>query len=119
MPETTVDIVALYAAIDRKRESHKLSWRALASKLEITPSTFTRLAQGLKPDVDTFATLIRWLGVPQEEFLKPAIKKKEQSDPVAMVSAVLRGAKNITDEEAEALEDIMNAAFRYLTKGKK
>ena len=36
-----------------------------------------------------------------------------------MVSAVLRGAKNITDEEAEALEDIMNAAFRYLTKGKK
>jgi hypothetical protein len=28
----------------------------LAAKLRVPPSTFTRMAQGLKPDVDAFAT---------------------------------------------------------------
>jgi len=119
MPETTVDIAALYAAIDRKRQTKDLSWRSLAATLKITPSTFTRMAQGLKPDVDTFATLIRWLGMPQEEFLRPAPKKTEDADPVAMISSYLRGSKNVTDEQADALEDIMHAAFRHLTKQSK
>lgn len=116
MPETTVDITALYAAIDRKRQAKKLSWRALAAALDITPSTFTRMAQGLKPDVDTFATLIRWLGMPQEKFLRPVREEAEDADPVAMISSYLRGSKNINHQQAEALEDIMGAAFRYLTQ---
>lgn len=118
MPETTVDVDALYAALDRKRQANKLSWRALASKLEITPSTFTRMAQGLKPDVDTFATLIRWLGMSQEEFLRPTRRVAENTDPVAMISSYLRGAKNISHDQAEALEDIITAAFRHLVKEK-
>jgi transcriptional regulator with XRE-family HTH domain len=114
MPETTVDIAALYAAIDRKRQAQKLSWRGLAAKLDITPSTFTRLAQGLKPDVDTFATLIRWLGMSPEEFLRPTKRKPEEADPLAMISSYLRSAKNVSHEQAAALEDIMTAAFRHL-----
>jgi len=116
MPETTVDIAALYAALDRKRQTKELSWRGLATSLKISPSTFTRMAQGLKPDVDTFATLLRWLGMPQEEFLRPISAKTEDADPVAMVSSYLRASKNLTHEQATALEDIMNAAFRHLTK---
>ena len=118
MPETTVDVEALYAALDRKRQARNLSWRALALKLGITPSTFTRMAQGLKPDVDTFASLIRWLGISQEEFLRPAKRVKEDADPVAMISSYLRGAKNISHDQAEALEDIIAAAFRHLVKDK-
>ena len=119
MPETTVDIAALYAALDRKRQSKGMSWRALAAVLKITPSTFTRMAQGLKPDVDTFATLVRWLGMPQEEFLRPASKRTEDADPLAMVSSYLRASKNLTHAQADALEDIMNAAFRHITKRSK
>jgi transcriptional regulator with XRE-family HTH domain len=119
MPETTVDIAVLYAALNRKRQTKKLSWRALATLLEITPSTFTRMAQGLKPDVDTFATLVRWLGMSQEQFLRPVKKKTENVDPVAMISSYLRGAKNISQQEAEAMEEIMTAAFKHLTKGRK
>jgi hypothetical protein len=36
-----------------------------------------------------------------------------------MVSSYLRASKNVTQEQAEALEDIMNAAFRHLTKQSK
>jgi hypothetical protein len=116
MPETTVDISALYAAVDRKRQARVLSWRGLAAELEITPSTFTRMAQGMKPDLDTFATLVSWLGIPQEQFLRPSPKKSEDADPVAMISSYLRASKNLTQDQAEALEDIMNAAFRHITK---
>lgn len=116
MPETTVDIAALYAAADRKRQAAGLSWRGLAAALKITPSTFTRMAQGLKPDVDTFATLVHWLGMRQEEFLRPAPTGREDADPMAMISSYLRSAKNVTQEQAEALEDIISAAFRHLTK---
>lgn len=118
MPETTVDVEALYAALDQKRQAKNLSWRTLATKLEITPSTFTRMAQGLKPDVDTFATLVRWLSMSQEEFLRPS-RKKTDADPVAMISSYLRGAKNISHEQAEALEDIITAAYRHLVKERK
>ena len=118
MPETTVDVDALYAALDRKRQAHELSWRSLATKLQITPSTFTRMAQGLKPDVDTFATLIRWLGMSQEDFLLPARRSSEEVDPIAMISSYLRGAKNVSHEQAGALEDIITAAYRHLVKEK-
>jgi transcriptional regulator with XRE-family HTH domain len=119
MPETTVDISALYAAVDRKRQARGLSWRGLAAELKITPSTFTRMAQGMKPDVDTFATLVQWLGIPQKEFLRPSPTRNEDADPVAMISSYLRASKNLTHEQANALEDIMNAAFRHLTKQSK
>lgn len=118
MPETTVDVDALYAALDRKRQDADLSWRGLAGKLEITPSTFTRMAQGLKPDVDTFATLIRWLGMQQDEFLRPTKQAGEPADPLVMISTYLRGAKNINTEQAKALEDIIAAAYRHLVKEK-
>lgn len=118
MPETTVAVDALYAALDRKRKENGLSWRSLAGKLEITPSTFTRMAQGLKPDVDTFATLIRWLGMQQEEFLRPTKPAGEPADPLVMISTYLRGAKNINTEQAKALEDIIAAAYRHLVKEK-
>ena len=118
MPETTVDIDSLYSALDRKRQHAALSWRALAGRLEITPSTFTRMAQGLKPDVDTFATLIRWLGMQQDEFLRPTKQSGEPADPLVMISTYLRGAKNINTEQAKALEDIIAAAYRHLVKEK-
>jgi hypothetical protein len=36
-----------------------------------------------------------------------------------MISTYLRGAKNVTHEQAEALEDIISAAFRHLVKEQK
>jgi transcriptional regulator with XRE-family HTH domain len=119
MPDTTVDVEALYSELDRKRQREALSWRSLAGQLKITPSTFTRMAQGLKPDVDTFATLIRWLGTSQEGFLLPSRKSAVPSDPVAMISSYLRADKNVTDEQAHALEDIIRAAYGLLVRGKR
>jgi transcriptional regulator with XRE-family HTH domain len=116
MPKTTLDVDALYAALDQKRQSEELSWRDLASKLTISPSTFTRMAQGKRPDVDTFATLVDWLGVPTAAFLRSSDTPATDPDPIAMFSSYLRSAKNIAPEDADALEDIMQAAARRLLR---
>src|SRR5262249_34229409 len=70
MPETTVDVGALYAALDNKRRARGTSWPDIARELDVSPSTFSRMAQGRRPDVDTFATLLRWLGMPAESFMR-------------------------------------------------
>jgi len=118
MPENTVNVAALYAALDQKRGNSALSWRSLAAKLQVPPSTFTRMAQGLKPDVDAFATMLQWLGMSQEQFLEPTADKQE-SDPMSMISSYLRSAKNIRHEDAAALEDIISTAYRHIVGGRK
>jgi transcriptional regulator with XRE-family HTH domain len=115
MPNTTVDIEALYAAVRRKRQAASTSWRDIASELRMSPSTFTRLAQGRRPDVDTFATLVAWLGVPAEAFMRPSPSRDSQSDPVALVSSYLRSAPNVHPQDADTIADIVEAVYQRLS----
>jgi len=119
MPETTVNVDALYAALDTKRRSQESSWREIARELDVSPSTFSRMAHGRRPDVDTFATLLRWLNVDAEVFMTGGEgHAEEEPSPMVMVSTYLRSAKNIDDAEAKALEDIFEAAYNRLVTNK-
>lgn len=116
--QSKVDVSSLYGALDSKRQAAGLSWRQLAHALEIPPSTFTRMGQGARPDVDTFATLLRWLGMRADDFLATSgdPQPKGEVEPMAMISTYLRSTKNISPETADAMEDIIRAAFRRLTR---
>jgi transcriptional regulator with XRE-family HTH domain len=58
LPRITIDVRALYAALKSKRAAADQSWRDVAAELGISPSTFTRMAQGGRPDIDTFENII-------------------------------------------------------------
>jgi transcriptional regulator with XRE-family HTH domain len=122
LPQTTVDVPALYAALNRKRRLHDLSWRELAAKLDISPSTFTRMAQGARPDVDTFATLLRWLDMPATAYMRPdeaADDLAGEPDPAADLEAIgslLRSSRSMKPDQAEALESIIQAAYKSIVK---
>ena len=118
MTDRAVNIEALYAALDQKRQVGRLSWRELAQRLAISPSTFTRMAQGRRPDVDTFAILLRWLNMPVESFMVEEAGDVPPPEPMAMISSYLRAARNLRPEDAEALEDIIQVAYRRLMKEK-
>ena len=70
----------LYAALDAVREHRKLSWRQMAREVGVSPSTFSRLANKQKPDVDAFLAMVRWLSVPAERFM---IDEEESRPPGA------------------------------------
>lgn len=116
MPESRLDTDALYAALNSKRRSEGLSWRQLAKEVNISPSTLTRLGQGKRPDVDGFAVLVEWLGVSADEFLVPGPggKPEEQPNTLAVISTHLRSSKELSEESAKYLDEIIRAAYEGL-----
>lgn len=114
---TYVDVSALHAALDEKRRSRGYSWRKIALEAGISPSTLTRMAQGRRPDVDSFGALISWLGLPAERFIRSDGAEAEPStepDALAVISTFLRARRELSAESAEALQDIVRAAYNRL-----
>lgn len=113
-----LDVQALYAALDQCRLSKKISWRKAAEEAGVSPSTLTRLGQGRRPDVDSFAALVRWLGVPPDRFLRGG-DGASSPDLMAVISTHLRAQKDLSPAGAKALEDIIRAAYTQLRTPKK
>lgn len=113
---TTMDVGALYAALDQQRRHQDLTWRKLAKDMEISPSTFTRMAQGRHPDVDTFVALCSWLGIPAESFARDGSgwEEQEEDNTLAVISTHLRADRKLSSKSAEAIEDIVRAAYERL-----
>ncbi len=109
-----LDVAALYRALDIKRASKALSWRQVASQAGVSPSTLTRMGQGKRPDVDSFAGLVRWLGVPSDEFLTGTSARPPRQNAVTVLSTHLRASKELSPKSARALEDIIKAAYAGL-----
>ncbi len=112
MAEPQLDVAAFYAALDERRRSAGVSWRTLAAEAKVSPSTLSRMAQGKRPDVDSFAKLVRWLGVAADLFLTG--KESRSDDTFAVISSHLRASKQLTPEAADALEQILKAALTAL-----
>jgi transcriptional regulator with XRE-family HTH domain len=115
MGEAKLNVEALVAALDSKRRAQDLSWRQLAAKAKVSQSTLTRMTQGKRPDVDTFASLIRWLGMPAEVFLvseNSKSKKNVEPHPVAVLSAHLRAEKDLSPAALEAVDNLIQAAYK-------
>lgn len=107
-----IDVSALYGALDSKRNARDLSWRALAKELGLSSSVFTRLAQGSRPDFDSYIQMTEWLGVDLERFVGG--KKPAETDPeetVAAIAAHLRADESLKPESAKAIEKIVRAAY--------
>lgn len=120
MPQTTIDVAALYAALLRKRDAGGQSWRDVAAELDISPSTFTRMAQGARPDIDTFATLLRWLKMPAIAYMRgddgPLHSEEEEAEPLVAIATLLRSSRSVNTEQADALENIIGAAYKSIVK---
>ena len=114
MAEAKLRVETLVAALDAKRRATKLSWRQLAAEAGVSQSTLTRMQQGKRPDVDTFASLLHWLGMPAENFLadENAGRGSKRPDPLAMVSTYLRGGKEMSPQTLHAIEELIEAAYK-------
>jgi len=116
MPAGKFDVEALTDALDARRRAEGISWREVARRASVSPSTLTRMQQGKLPDVNTFAALVRWLDMKAEEFLPAAPRKGRQqpapSPQTVAVTALLRGKKELSPEAKEALDELLQAAIK-------
>lgn len=119
MAQSRLDVAALHAALDRERQERgKLSWRQVAQQAGVGASTLSRLAQGHRPDVDSFAALLHWLGLPAEEFLRhPSGAAALTAAPATeAVASLLRANKDLDPDSADAISNILEAAMRLAEK---
>ncbi len=116
MPQAHLDVGALYGALDARRRSKKLSWREVAKQIGVSPSTFTRMAQGKRPDVNSFAALVEWLGMQADRFLTSSDSRRstKKVDTMAMVSTYLRADRELDKRSVEFLEELLQAAMKRL-----
>jgi len=119
MSQSRLDVAALYRTLDSERQQRELSWRQLANEARVGPSTLSRMAQGHRPDVDSFVALIQWLGVPAEQFMRGGADEANQrqaSIPAQAVASLLRADRNLDPDSAAAIDDILQAAMRLAAK---
>jgi transcriptional regulator with XRE-family HTH domain len=112
------DEIRFYEAVERRRNELGVSWRQLAGELSLSPSTFSRLSQGRRPDVDTFVKLLAWLDRPATDFVQGLDAEghadEARKDTVGEIGASLRGDPSLSTENADTLEEIVRVAYHRL-----
>jgi transcriptional regulator with XRE-family HTH domain len=111
----SVDVKALHAALDAARTERGLSWRQLAKEIDVSPSTISRMTNGLKPDVTAFAAMTTWLRMPAEAFYvtsPPEAESEDEPELLASLVPLLRARRDLTEGEVSYLEEVIGAAAR-------
>ena len=127
--ETRLAIEKLAASIKAKRG--KVGLRATAEEIgKISASTLSRIEQGKMPDLDTFIRVCDWLEVTPEQFFETdgeaeTIQDKAQwpvlSPTMSTTEAIevhLRADRELDPETAEALANMVRAAYNAIKVGK-
>jgi transcriptional regulator with XRE-family HTH domain len=121
--EPLINVTELGHYIKRKRETERLSLRAVAKQTEVSASTLSRIENGTGvPDTPTLARLARWLNIPFERVVTgggskeaPIVYYPQESIP-DIVAAHLRADPNLTPDVARALEDLFRVAYNQFSK---
>ncbi|HKY06470.1 MAG TPA: helix-turn-helix transcriptional regulator [Blastocatellia bacterium] len=129
MGEATLNIVELGEYVKRKRQEENLSLRQVATNINVSASTLSRIENGIgTPDSPTLARLAAWLGIPLERLMKGSSLLGESGDGVTdgfaepviyfptestpnIVEAHLRADKNLKPEMAKALAELFRVAY--------
>jgi hypothetical protein len=70
------------------------------------------MANGHRPDLEAFATLVDWLRQPAEHFLGSSARATDAEEPdlVAVLAPLLRARKDLTEDDAKHLQELFRVA---------
>ena len=109
--ERSFDNEAFFAALNAARQARDLTWKQLATEAKVSASTLTRVGQGKRPDVDSFAALAAWGGLKPDDFIPASMRPAE---PLSEISLLLRRDPNLTPEAAIALDEMLKVTYKRL-----
>lgn len=112
--KTRIDVQSLYAALDAARRTGGKSWRGLAKEAGVGPSLFSRMANGYKPDADSFARLVDYLNVEASQFFTDRDEDADRRQPelVVQVAPLLRAHKELDATDVAYIEDVITATLK-------
>jgi transcriptional regulator with XRE-family HTH domain len=104
------DADAFYEVLDAERSERKITWKDVAAQAGVSASTLTRLGQGRRPDVDSFARLVAWGGFTADQFVQPP-RNAQAGGFITNLPTYLRSDPNLDERGVRALETIIRAAY--------
>jgi transcriptional regulator with XRE-family HTH domain len=109
------DNEGFFAALDVERSARSMHWKAVADEAGVSASTLTRIGQGRRPDVDSFAALTRWAGLDADSFfLDSEPTRRNAASPLTNISMLLRHDPKLSKDSAAAIEEILRATYNRL-----
>lgn len=109
------DSDAFFAALDAERVSRGLHWKAVANEAGVSASTLTRIGQGRKPDVDSFAALTQWAGLDPEDFFRSR-RPGQEASALSNISVLLRSDPHLSEDAAAAIDELVKATYSRLKR---
>ena len=107
------DFEAFYKALSATVAARDISWKTVSERTGVSQSTLSRMSKGRQPDAASLTALSAWSGINPVDF---TAAPKNDAEPVAMVSRLLRSDPNLDENGADALEAIIAAAYERLKR---
>jgi transcriptional regulator with XRE-family HTH domain len=102
------DFTSFQRALAATVAARGVSWKSVSEETGVSQSTLSRMATGRQPDAASLTAIAAWSGLNPVDFFG---SKPQPTEPMAMVSTLLRSDPRLDDQGAEALEAIIRAAY--------
>lgn len=112
----TFDAEGFYQALDAVRRSRGLQWKQVSDESGVGAWTFTRLAQGKRPDVDTLAALAAWSRLNLADYIISEQEERPSVDTLAIISTAISRDPNLDEQSKKAMDDIIKVTYERMRK---
>jgi transcriptional regulator with XRE-family HTH domain len=85
--------------------------REVATEIEISVATLSRIESGKLPDIDTFTKICRWMGIDAGKVLGTKTEKLPQANLMPCVN--WKADRNLSPKTAGALAELIIAANSF------
>ena len=107
------DFAAFYKALSATVTARNTNWKTVSEETGVSQSTLSRMSKDRQPDAASLTALAAWSGLNPVDF---TTAPKNNPEPVAMISRLLRADPNLDDAGADALEAIIKTAYDSLKR---
>lgn len=117
MAKTQIDTDRLYAVLESRTIDENISWRQAALQIGVSPSLLSRLKYGQRPDLDGYASIVRWLRMSADDFIEVQGDAPDMDTEVSLIteiSALIRKRRDLTEADKNYLENVTRASIDHI-----
>ena len=121
MAKTQIDTGRLYGVLEARTTDENLSLRQAAAQIGVSPSLLSRLRYGQRPDLDGYASIVRWLRMSADDFIQVEGGDHElggETSLITEISALLRKRRDLTEADQTYLEDVLRVSLDHIRRSK-
>ena len=117
-----IDTSRLRAVLEARVTEEGLSWRQAAIQIGVSPSLLSRLKSGLRPDLDGYVLMVRWLGMSADDFVTVPVTSagagREPAQRVSLITefALLLGRQpDLSEADRVYLQGLMRSSLAHIS----